>query len=118
MVAVVQGRPCGSVVAAGGAFLEPQRRVEPAGPVEVTHVGGCDQASHGRDGHGQAVVDASSMPSPPALPRLLSTASPNVRGSTGYGREYQELIHHDWGGGDLRDFEAGAQYLRRLTRRP
>jgi dipeptidyl aminopeptidase/acylaminoacyl peptidase len=40
--------------------------------------------------------------------------APNVRGSTGYGREYQELIHRDWGGGDLRDFEAAAQYLQRL----
>jgi dipeptidyl aminopeptidase/acylaminoacyl peptidase len=40
---------------------------------------------------------------------------PNVRGSTGYGREYQELIHHDWGGGDLRDFEAAAEYLRSLN---
>jgi dipeptidyl aminopeptidase/acylaminoacyl peptidase len=45
----------------------------------------------------------------------VAVLAPNVRGSTGYGREYQQLIHHDFGGGDLRDFEAAAQYLRKLN---
>jgi dipeptidyl aminopeptidase/acylaminoacyl peptidase len=39
---------------------------------------------------------------------------PNVRGSTGYGREFRELNRRDWGGGDLDDVAAGAQYLKEL----
>ena len=38
--------------------------------------------------------------------------APNIRGSTGYGKTYQKLIHRDWGGGDLRDFEALAKWLQ------
>ena len=40
--------------------------------------------------------------------------APNVRGSTGYGKTYQQLIHRDWGGDELKDFEAAARYLRSL----
>jgi dipeptidyl aminopeptidase/acylaminoacyl peptidase len=38
--------------------------------------------------------------------------APNIRGSSGYGKTYQKLIHRDWGGGDLRDFEALARWLQ------
>jgi len=38
--------------------------------------------------------------------------APNIRGSTGYGKTYQTLIHRDWGGGDLRDFKALAEWLQ------
>jgi dipeptidyl aminopeptidase/acylaminoacyl peptidase len=38
--------------------------------------------------------------------------APNVRGSSGYGATYQKLIHRDWGGGDLGDFEHAVRYLR------
>ena len=48
------------------------------------------------------------------LNRGIGILAPNVRGSTGYGKSYQKLIHHDWGGGDLQDFEAAATYLRTL----
>jgi dipeptidyl aminopeptidase/acylaminoacyl peptidase len=44
--------------------------------------------------------------------RGVAVLAPNVRGSTGYGKTYQLLIHRDWGGGDLRDFEAAADWLR------
>jgi dipeptidyl aminopeptidase/acylaminoacyl peptidase len=44
----------------------------------------------------------------------VGVLAPNVRGSTGYGTEYQKLIHHDWGGAELRDFEHAAAYLRGL----
>lgn len=44
--------------------------------------------------------------------RGLAVLSPNIRGSTGYGKTYQKLIHRDWGGGDLRDFERLARWLR------
>jgi len=39
---------------------------------------------------------------------------PNVRGSTGYGNEFQDLNREDWGGGDLKDVIAGTRYLARL----
>ena len=48
------------------------------------------------------------------LDRGIGVLAPNVRGSTGYGKAYQSLIHRDWGGGDLHDFEAAAQYLQGL----
>ncbi len=36
---------------------------------------------------------------------------PNVRGSTGYGKAFEDLNNLDWGGGDLRDLTAAADYL-------
>jgi dipeptidyl aminopeptidase/acylaminoacyl peptidase len=36
---------------------------------------------------------------------------PNVRGSTGYGRAFEDLNNLDWGGGDLKDLVAAADYL-------
>jgi dipeptidyl aminopeptidase/acylaminoacyl peptidase len=40
--------------------------------------------------------------------------APNVRGSTGYGKEFREANLNDWGGGDLEDVVAGARYLMSL----
>lgn len=48
------------------------------------------------------------------LSRGIAVLAPNVRGSTGYGKSYQKLIHRDWGGGELRDLEAAARYLQGL----
>ena len=45
------------------------------------------------------------------LSRGIAILAPNVRGSTGYGKSYQTLIHHDWGGDELKDFEAAVHYL-------
>ena len=45
----------------------------------------------------------------------VAVFAPNVRGSTGYGRTYQLLIHRDWGGDELRDFEHANRYLRSLS---
>ncbi|MDH5482109.1 MAG: S9 family peptidase [Candidatus Bathyarchaeota archaeon] len=39
---------------------------------------------------------------------------PNVRGSTGYGRKFQDMNLMDWGGADLEDVVAGAKYLKAL----
>ena len=36
---------------------------------------------------------------------------PNVRGSTGYGKAFEDLNNGDWGGGDLKDLVAAADYL-------
>jgi dipeptidyl aminopeptidase/acylaminoacyl peptidase len=46
--------------------------------------------------------------------RGIAVLAPNIRGSTGYGLSYQKLIHRDWGGDDLHDIEAAAQYLHQL----
>lgn len=40
--------------------------------------------------------------------------APNIRGSTGYGKTYQKLIHRDWGGAELGDIEHAAKYLQGL----
>ncbi len=42
----------------------------------------------------------------------IAVLAPNIRGSVGYGRRYQELVYRDWGGDDLRDIEAAARYLQ------
>ena len=39
---------------------------------------------------------------------------PNVRGSSGYGKAFEELNDRDWGGGDLKDAIAGAEFLKGL----
>jgi dipeptidyl aminopeptidase/acylaminoacyl peptidase len=39
---------------------------------------------------------------------------PNIRGSSGYGREFEDLNNQDWGHGDLRDAVAGVEYLKTL----
>jgi dipeptidyl aminopeptidase/acylaminoacyl peptidase len=44
----------------------------------------------------------------------IAVMAPNVRGSAGYGLAWQKRIYLDWGGIDLADFEAGAEYLKAL----
>jgi dipeptidyl aminopeptidase/acylaminoacyl peptidase len=46
------------------------------------------------------------------LSRGIGILATNIRGSTGYGKTYQTLIHHDWGGGDLEDWRHAAEWLR------
>ena len=46
------------------------------------------------------------------LSRGIGVLATNIRGSTGYGRTYQTLIHHDWGGSDLEDWRHAADWLR------
>jgi dipeptidyl aminopeptidase/acylaminoacyl peptidase len=48
------------------------------------------------------------------LDRGIGVLAPNVRGSTGYGKTYQKLIYHDFGGAELGDFEAAVKYLHAL----
>ena len=36
----------------------------------------------------------------------------DVRGSTGYGRDFREAFLMDWGGGDLEDLERAVQYMK------
>lgn len=42
----------------------------------------------------------------------IGVLCPNIRGSTGYGKSYQKLIHRDWGGGELQDLRAAAEWLK------
>jgi dipeptidyl aminopeptidase/acylaminoacyl peptidase len=42
----------------------------------------------------------------------IAVLVPNIRGSSGYGVRYQRLIYRDWGGGDLADLRAAAEFLR------
>lgn len=44
--------------------------------------------------------------------RGIAVLAPNIRGSTGYGRTYQQQIFRDWGGGDLADLQYAVEWLR------
>ncbi|HEX9268422.1 MAG TPA: S9 family peptidase [Candidatus Limnocylindria bacterium] len=44
--------------------------------------------------------------------RGITLVVPNIHGSTGYGKTWQEAIHRDWGGIDLRDLRAVADWMR------
>jgi dipeptidyl aminopeptidase/acylaminoacyl peptidase len=46
------------------------------------------------------------------LDRGIGVLATNIRGSTGYGKTYQKLIHRDFGGGDLEDWRHAAEWLR------
>ena len=46
------------------------------------------------------------------MSRGIGVLATNVRGSTGYGKTYQTLIHHDWGGADLEDWRHAAEWLK------
>jgi dipeptidyl aminopeptidase/acylaminoacyl peptidase len=43
--------------------------------------------------------------------RGFAVLYPNVRGSTGYGREFMISNRYDWGGGDFKDVLAGVDWL-------
>ena len=43
--------------------------------------------------------------------RGITVVVPNIHGSTGYGKRWQEAIHKDWGGIDLRDLRAVADWM-------
>ncbi len=82
------------------------RPVGASGPVGVVlsiHGGPTwqERPAYLHDGFYQYLVD-----------RGVAVLAPNVRGSTGYGRTYQEAINRDWGGVDLRDFAAVATWLQ------
>jgi dipeptidyl aminopeptidase/acylaminoacyl peptidase len=41
--------------------------------------------------------------------------APNPRGSSGYGKAFEDMNNGDWGGGDLKDILAGDDYLKSLN---
>lgn len=48
------------------------------------------------------------------LARGVAVLAPNIRGSTGYGRDWQVAIQRDWMGVDLRDLRACAAFMSSL----
>ena len=46
------------------------------------------------------------------LSRGIGVLATNIRGSTGYGKTFQRLVQRDWGGGDLKDWDYAARWLR------
>jgi dipeptidyl aminopeptidase/acylaminoacyl peptidase len=46
------------------------------------------------------------------LARGIAVLATNIRGSSGYGLRFQRLIYRDWGGGDVTDLRAAAEFLR------
>jgi dipeptidyl aminopeptidase/acylaminoacyl peptidase len=45
------------------------------------------------------------------LSRGIAVLATNIRGSTGYGKTYQQLVQRDWGGGDMKDWEHAVKWL-------
>lgn len=46
------------------------------------------------------------------LARGVAVLASNIRGSSGYGLRFQRMIYRDWGGGDVADLRAAAEFLR------
>jgi dipeptidyl aminopeptidase/acylaminoacyl peptidase len=46
------------------------------------------------------------------LARGIAVLATNIRGSSGYGLRYQRLVYRDWGGDDVEDLRAAAEFLR------
>jgi len=67
------------------------------------HGGPTGQWFRGFDPFAQFLVD-----------RGLVVLEPNIRGSTGYGVDFRDAALKDWGGADLEDVAAGAEYLATL----
>ena len=44
--------------------------------------------------------------------RGINVLATNIRGSTGYGKTYQRMIHRRWGDVDRKDWEAAVEWLR------
>ncbi len=71
--------------------------------IVIVHGGPTWQFFRGFDPFAQFLVD-----------RGFVVLEPNIRGSTGYGVKFRDMNLYDWGGGDLEDVAAGAEYLRSL----
>jgi len=88
------------------AFLLHPRDASAANPapaVVYPHGGPVSAYGDEWDGHAQYFVD-----------KGYAWLAPNYRGSTGYGREFERLLHRQVGIADTRDCLAAADYLRTL----
>lgn len=86
------------------AFLYRPRGVEGPVPVVLSIHGGPEAQERPRYAYSGLYQYLTS--------RGIAVLAPNIRGSTGYGKSYQTLIHRDWGGDELKDIEAAAKWLR------
>ena len=68
--------------------------------VVMVHGGPHAQSTQGFDLYAQFLVSEG-----------YTVLQPNYRGSTGRGREFQQAILHDWGGGEQEDVAAGGRWL-------
>jgi len=88
------------------AFLFRPRTASAASPVPaIVHPHGGPVSAYGDewDGHAQYLVD-----------KGYAWIAPNYRGSTGYGRSFERLLHGRIGSDDVKDCLAAADYLRTL----
>jgi dipeptidyl aminopeptidase/acylaminoacyl peptidase len=76
---------------------------KPAPAVVYPHGGPISAYGDEWDGHAQYFLD-----------KGYAWIAPNYRGSTGYGREFERLLHGEVGVGDTKDCLAAADYLRTL----
>ena len=79
-------------------------------PPDLTKAGPCVLWVHG--GPAWEVADEWNAPIQSFVVSGFSVFAPNIRGSTGYGVEFQNMNIHDIGGADLKDVEKAVEYLR------
>jgi len=85
-----------------GLLYKPRRRRGPLPAILYVHGGPTAQ-----------YVNAWLAPVQHLVSQGYVVLAPNYRGSTGYGRAFQEANRFDLGGGDMRDVIAGARFLVR-----
>ena len=86
-----------------GLLYLPRPGARPAPAVVYAHGGPKDESGHEWDGIAQYFVD-----------KGYAWLCVNFRGSTGRGKTFEQLNDLDWGGGDVQDCLAAADYLRTL----
>jgi dipeptidyl aminopeptidase/acylaminoacyl peptidase len=84
-------------------LLRPRAAERPTPAVVYPHGGPIEAYGDDWDGHAQYFVD-----------KGYAWIAPNYRGSTGYGREFERLLHGRVGIDDMRDCLAAADFLRTL----
>lgn len=82
----------------GALLYDSGERPSPA--IVAVHGGPHAQSTKRFDQYAQFFVD-----------RGYTVLQPNYRGSIGRGREFKEMIHHDWGGGEADDIAAAGHWL-------
>ena len=84
-------------------LYRPPSATRPAAAVVYPHGGPTDCSGDDWDGHAQYFVD-----------KGYGWLALNFRGSTGRGKTFERLNFGDWGGGDVQDCLAAADFLRTL----
>jgi len=85
------------------AFLYLPEGKGPHPAIVWPHGGPASQHFNGWDPFVQIIVSAG-----------IALLAPNIRGSTGRGRDFENALYRDWGGVDLEDIISAAKYLKNL----